>query len=566
MALILLSWLYVFFTSIAVGIGFSKLFRIQSLTIVNAGILGLFGVTVLASSWAIFGPINIGFHIFLLITSMVLGFYFKADFKEIIKSFRIQLTSFSVLIKALLSFSSVLILAQSATLPFIVDNETYYIQTIKWLNEFGFVPGLANLHLFLGQTSGWHITQSVYSFSFRYDSFNDLNGYVFLLCNFWVFQKLHSYFTNGKRLDLVFGLLPLTYVFMFQFVSAPSPDLPVYLIGFIVFSIYLDSQKENVLEKFNLLTVLVLFAVYIKITAVVLLVLPFILLIKNIGVLRSQLVPIRLLGGLVLFLFAIKNIILTGYPFYPLTVLPYSGADYVVPLEIINYFFGGEMMHSFYMGFGTFEKASFLDFLKQYFLHNGIDSIIGLTTAFLLLISPFLISKYYPKQRIRDVYFVFIALLILLALSSPQYRFYVYFTIFFGLIFLSILITKEKLIMGLLSLSLLLVAVLVFVPMSFSVLTQNKLLAENNPFQLESVIHPKPNTKEKLDFNEDSKGNLNYFSPVNVELFWITGNGNLPCVNKEQLDYFETNFHVIPQLRGQTLSEGFYAKKTKTND
>ncbi|NNT72880.1 hypothetical protein HKT18_11690 [Flavobacterium sp. IMCC34852] len=566
MALILISWLYVFFTSITLGIGFAKFFQIRSFSIVITGILGLFGVTLLASSWAIFGPINIAFHTFLLITSMVLGFYFKADLNEIIKSTRTQFSDFSVLVKVLLSFSSVLILAQSATLPFIADNETYYLQTIKWLNEYGFVPGLANLHLFLGQTSGWHITQSVYSFSFLYDNFNDLNGYLLLVVNFWAIQKLHSYFTHGNRLDLVFGLLPLTYVFLFQFVSAPSPDLPVYLIGFIVFSIYLDSQKENVLEKFNLLTVLVLFAVYIKITAVVLLVLPFILLIKNRSVLRSQLVQIRLLGGLVLFLFVIKNSILTGYPFYPLTVLPYSGANYVVPLEIINYFFGGEMMHSFYMGFGSFEKASFLDFLKQYFLHNGIDSIIGLTTVFLLLISPFIISKYYPKQKIRDVYFAFIALLILLTFSSPQYRFYVYFTIFFGLIFLSIIVTKKKLIMGLLSLSLLLVAVLIFVPMSFSALTQNKLLAENSTFQIKNVIHPKPNTKEKLGYNKVSKENLNYYSPTKTDLFWITGNGTLPCVNQEQLEYFETHFHVIPQLRGKILSEGFYAKKTKAND
>jgi hypothetical protein len=127
-------------------------------------------------------------------------------------------------------------------------------------------------------------------------------------------------------------------------------------------------------------------------------------------------------------------------------------------------------------------------------------------------------------------------------------------------------LTNKKLIVGLLGLNLLFVSVLVFVPMSFSALTQNKLLAKNSTFQVENVIHPKPNTKEKLDFNKVSKGNLNYYSPINTELFWITGNGNLPCVNQKQLDYFETNFHVISQLRGKTLSEGFYAQKTKAND
>ena len=55
-----------------------------------------------------------------------------------------EIKSFSFPIKILLAFSSFLILAQSATLPFIIDNESYYIQTIKWLNEYGFVKGLAN--------------------------------------------------------------------------------------------------------------------------------------------------------------------------------------------------------------------------------------------------------------------------------------------------------------------------------------------------------------------------------------------------------------------------------------
>lgn len=566
MVLILLSWLYTFFTSITLGIGFARLFQVKSLNVVITCILGLFGVTLLAGSWAIFGPISIEFHVFLLGTSIGLGYYYKTNLKAIVVNTFIQLSSFSLVTKVLLAFSSLLILGQSATLPFIIDNETYYIQTIQWLNEYGFVPGLANLHLFLGQTSGWHITQSVYSFSFLYDGFNDLNGYLLLMANFWAFQKLHSYFTNGNRLDLTFGLLPLTYVFLFQFVSAPSPDLPVYLIAMLVFSMYLKPTQDEALEKFNLTTILVLFAIYIKITAVVLLVLPFLLLTKHFIHFKNQLVPIRLLGGLVLFLFAIKNIMLTGYPLYPLPFFPYSSADYVVPMDIMSYFFGQEMMHSFYMGFGTFERASFFDLIKQYFLHSGIDSIMGLATLFLLIISPFIISKYYPKQKLHNIYYVFITLLILLIFSSPQYRFYIYFTIFFGLVFLSVLFTQKKLILGILSLSFIVVGIFVFVPISFRALTHNKLLENNSTLHFENIIYPQPNTKEKHDYTKIIKGNLEYQSPSKAKLFWITGNGNLPCVNEEQLDYFETHFHVVPQVRGKTLGEGFYAQKTKNHD
>jgi hypothetical protein len=148
-------------------------------------------------------------------------------------------------------------------------------------------------------------------------------------------------------------------------------------------------------------------------------------------------------------------------------------------------------------------------------------------------------------------------------MSSPQYRFYVYFTIFFGLLVVALLLSKEKIILSVLGLSCLGCAVLVLVPMSFDSLTNNTMLMQNNAFEAENLIFPKPNSKSNIAYTTETKGNLNYNTPQNTELFWITGNGALPTVSKAQLDYFETYFHVIPQLRGQTLSHGFSAQKVK---
>lgn len=561
MVLILLSWLYVFVTASSLGISFSKLLGIPLRNITFTSVLGLFAVTLLASIWAIFGSINLSFAIFLTAISLFSLYSFRSDWHSLWITTVESIQSFSLPLKLLFLLTSILILAQSATAPFVIDNETYYVQTIKWLNEYGFVPGLANLHLFFGQTSGWHIAQSAYSLSFVYDKFNDLNGFLFLILNLWSFQQLHSYSVSQNKIDLTFGLLPLSYLFLFQFVNAPSPDLAVYNIAFLAFFIY--TSADNPTEKLKLLSVLLLFATYIKITAFVLLLLPIIVWIKHYKQINNQLIAIRLLAGLVLFLFVIKNSILTGYPLYPLTFLPYSDADYMVPKDILSYFFSHDMMHSFYLPFGTFEQASWLDILKHYFWLNGIDSLIGITTIVLLIITPFILKKYYPKQGLTPIYWVFIVLLVLLMLSSPQYRFYVYFTIFFGLLLLAALLSKEKIILSLLGLSCLGCAVLVLVPMSFGSLTNNTMLMQNNTFEAENLIFPKPNSKSNIAYTTETKGNLNYNTPQNTELFWITGNGALPTVSKVQLDYFQTYFHVIPQRRGQTLSEGFKAQKVK---
>ena len=564
MVFILLSWLYIFVTTASIGMSFSKLLGIPLRSITITTVLGLFAVTLLASLWAIFGPINLGFAVFLSTISLISGYYFRVDWSLLWKTTTESFSAFSLPLKSLFALSSILILAQSATSPFIVDNETYYIQTIKWLNEYGLVPGLANLHLFFGQTSGWHIAQSAYSLSFLYDNFNDLNGFLLLILNLWSFQQLHSYSASQNKIDLAFGLLPLSYVFLFQFINAPSPDLAVYALAFLAFFIY--TSKKNAAEKLKLLSALLLFAVYIKITAVVLLLLPIIIWVKHFKQINNQLIAIRLLGVLVLFLFVIKNSILTGYPLYPLTFLPYSDADYVVPKDILSYFFSSDMMHSFYLPFGTFDKASLLDISKHYFWLNGMDSIIGCSTVTLLVIIPFVISKYYSKQGLRDVYLIFVLLLILLVFSSPQYRFYVYFTIFFGLLLVAVWVSKEKVILGLIGLSLLGCMVVLLIPMTFSSITNNQILGNNSTLTTENLIFPKPNHKNNLTYAQENKGNLTYNSPQKTTLFWITGNGQLPTVNKEQLNYFETYFHVIPQKRGETLGDGFKAQKVTLND
>jgi len=560
MTLILLSWLYILLTAIALGIGFIKLFRLQVTDIVMTSILGLFSITIFASIFALFGPINLVFNSILFVFSFVIINNNKAEFFAIFRQVKKQFIDFSFPIKILLIISSILILAQSATLPFIIDNETYYIQTIKWLNEYGFVPGIANLHLFFGQTSGWHIAQSVYSFSFLYDRFNDLNGLCLLLGNYWAFQKLHSYFTTNYRLDLVFGLLPLTYVFLFQFISAPSPDFPVYVFGIILFSLYLEREDLIVISAISV------FLVYIKITAVVLLLLPLLLLLKNYKVLKNKLVSFSIIGGVTLVIMLLKNSILTGYPLFPLTFIALPEINFGVPKEIMTFFFSQDMMNSFYMPFGTFENTSITDILKKYFFSNGIDSIIGITTVVMVIISPFVIFKKYKKQNFWSIYFIYIILLALLAYSSPQYRFYVYFTLFFALLLLASFLYNKKVILGLLSISIILVAILVFIPMSFSKLTDNKSLATSNTFHLKNCLIPEPNTRENQKYLSLLIGNMKYSSPNKPIFFWITGNGNLPCVNEEQLNYFETNFFVIPQMRGANLGDGFCSQKIIPNE
>ncbi len=564
MILILLSWLYIYFTAIIFGIAFSKIMRLQQFEFVLIPIYGLFSLTLVATVWAFLGPINLFFHLFLCIASLLLWYKNKETTSSFFKGTFNQVKSFSFTVTILFIISSLLILAQSATLPFIIDNESYYIQTIKWLNEYGFVKGLANLHLFLGQTSGWHITQSIYSFSFIYDRFNDLNGFCLLLLNFFAFQKLNNYFTEGNKIDLVFGLMPLSYVFLFQFISAPSPDLPVYVLAFIIFSVYLE--KEHPENRFITISILALFSVFIKITAVILLLFPLLLILKHLLILKKQFLQVLFLGSFVLVLFISKNAVLTGYPLFPLLCFRIDAFDYTVPSSIIDYFFSKSMLHSFYIPYKLFDKMSAIEMIKYYFLSNGISGYIGMASLFLILVTPIVIIKKRLSKSFWAIYLAFVALIILLSLSSPQYRFFIYFSIFFMLVLFSMFISKPQIIIRLMAINLVVIVIILTLPMSFENLTQNKFLTDNNTFHFKNILIPEPNSKWNNEYKKTSIGNMHYHSPTDTSFFWVTGNGHLPCINSIQLDYFHNGFLYIPQQRSIDLSHGFYSQKVSGNE
>jgi hypothetical protein len=565
MIAILLSWIYIFFTAINFGLFFSKRLKINTVELVFTTILGLFTVTLCASIWAFWLPIAIEFHCALLLSSTLLCFRNKTELQLLFVETRNQIKSFKNTIKWLFLFFSIVILALCTSKPYIIDNETYYLQTIKWLNEYGLVKGLANLDLFFGQTSGWHITQSVYNLSFLYDSFNDLNGFLFLFFNLFVFTKINNYLITGKKTELLFGLTSITYLFLFQFISAPSPDLAIYIFGFLLFYNFISIDQFNTTESFIKIAILALFASYCKVTASLLLLFPIACYILYYKAIHKNLVPLKIVGTTTLLLFIFKNSTLTGYPLFPIQYAPFPNLNYKIPKEIMDFFFSRDMMNDFYIPYNPQKQISLFFRAKQYFWNNGIDSIIGIATAITIAVSPYFIMKSKQKIQLWLIYFCFITLLTLLYFSSPQYRFYVYFTLFFGILGLAHFLKKSKTILILLIANAMFIAILLPASLFFEKTTPKNIFILRTSFHLKNVWLPEPITNDQLQFKGDSRGNLKFNTPIGTK-FWINGNGNLPAVNEEQLLYFETNFHYMPQQRSHNLGDGFYAQKVTGHD
>lgn len=565
MILIAISWIYILFSTINFGLLFNKTIQQKNTNLVITSILGLFSITILASIWAIFGRINIEFHSFLLLLNGILFFIFKTEILSIYTSFISDFKLLTVSLKSFLIIITILIIAQCATKPFIVDNESYYIQTIKWLNEYGFVKGLANLHIFFAQSSGWHIAQSAFSFSFLYKNFNDLSGFCLLLGNIFSVFKLNTYFKSNKKAHLILAFPLLLNVLLFKFISSPSPDIPTYIFTFIIFY-YLIIEQKNVVHNFYIITILSLFIFYCKITSVVLLFLPLYILITNFKELIPKIKPIIILSFLVLSLFIIKNTILIGIQFYPIYNHQFLNLNYAVPNDLIEFMFYGTRIDGFYITENNFQTLSYMAIVKKWFFNSLIDSVFNLLTIITLLVSPFFIYNFYNKKSYWIIYIISIIQMIFMFLSSPQYRYFIHFIFFLDFMILAVFIKNKKMIVVSIYSVLLLSAVVLFIPLKINKLTTNKLMNSNTTFNINNIVFPYSNSKLNATFYKEKLGDLNYNSINDDYFIWATGNGNLPCINKYQLEFINKNYHYIPQLQTSNLKDGFYSKKTNSNE
>lgn len=562
MVLIVLSWVYVFISASLFGTLANRIFNIKNGLVITQ-FLGFFLIALLASSFAIFSNIGSLFHGLLFSINLGIAVYYRRALIQEIKAWKVGLKQYSTFIKIVFFVISFLIIAKCATRPYVIDNESYYLQTIKWLNEYGFVKGLANLHFFFGQTSGWHVLQSVFNFDFLYGSFNDLSGYCLWLGNLFALQQLNVYFKNKKPLTgyLIFGLFPLANVLYFQFINAPSPDIPVVIISFVIFWLLIKEKGKPSRSAFISICLLCFFTLYIKVSTVFLALIPLVLFIQNYKRYKKALLPIGLFGFFTFVLLIAKNQILTGYPLYPLEYLQVVKTDYALPEEIQTFFYRKNKAFAYYISFDQYEGLSVMERFLTWFQMSKLHGFFNKLIVVLMLVIPFLIQKFKTRKTLYFIYALAVFQLVVLFLTSPQYRFFFVFVLFFINIIITVIFGKKWLIKTFLITSVVVSAIPLFFQIDLNAFTTNRFAMSLNTFKPSYFITPHNNSKYTYKYETSKEGNLNYNSPIPNDFFWITGDGPLPAVNTDQIEYFKKKLGIVPQLRTGDLKDGFYSKK-----
>jgi hypothetical protein len=128
------------------------------------------------------------------------------------------------------------ITAQQRTL---YDTGLYHAQVIRWLSQFGTVPGLALIHKRFGFASSWFALAAPFDEGvFQGRVIAVLGGYAFLLAGVHVSLAIARLWQGRDRLDdwfiLIAGCFCLPFVVVQSMVASTSPNLPIVLLTVVV--------------------------------------------------------------------------------------------------------------------------------------------------------------------------------------------------------------------------------------------------------------------------------------------------------------------------------------------
>lgn len=299
-------------------------------------ILGLCFLTVYAELFSLFYKVGAVASAVLFVVNLVIFLLLK---KEITAFVMKCLSAPKIWYKiVVLMLCTGLILMISSTAVHHYDTYLYHAQSIRWIEEYGIVPGVGNLHNRLAYNSAVFSLQALFSLEFLIGrSLHSVNGFIvvlmlgYALCTMKIFREKRVFASDFLRLLLIAFLLNEQNC---EAISSPGSDiLALGLVAYIVSkwtSYWEDGEREN--APYVMLSLLGVYAVSVKLSAamvVLLTLMPAVSLIRNKK--WMQIIAYISLGLIIIIPFLIRNVIISGYLVYPYPELDLFNVDWKMP-------------------------------------------------------------------------------------------------------------------------------------------------------------------------------------------------------------------------------------------
>ena len=338
-----LIWIYIIITSYVCGVAVLSLLGQEQEGMsshISTCILAGVGVIIVYSQIiSLVTKVGLTANIILVLATVVFSICFKNEIMSGLRSVRIW-TDWK---KALATIILFLLFAYGTSHGYMhYDSDLYHAQSIHWIEDYGVVTGLGNVHSRLAYNSSAFCFTALFSMSFLLgQSYHVCAGFlcfmVSILC-MDLFKKgeiLKPSISNFVRVVALYYLLMI-----FDEMVSPASDYFMVLLLIVVVLGYADLFERKVKDAFPyaILSLMALVVLTVKISGaliVLIAVYPLYLLIKDKDI--HSIVKYIVAGIITVVPFIGRNIILSGYLVYPVTAVDIFNMPYKIPVGMAEY-------------------------------------------------------------------------------------------------------------------------------------------------------------------------------------------------------------------------------------
>jgi hypothetical protein len=316
-------------------------------SVVHFFITGLICLTVIGEWVVLFGPVNLITLLFLFILVILISFRRKTSMRIAFQKLHSCIRVDRLFLFSLFCFVVMIVILNEGP-SLMDDSDSYHIQMIKWIQQFGSVPGIANLHLRFGLNSAWFTAVGLFSFPVSgMNTYYQLNGLLAFWFCYYILEKIFAFRQDGSAQDYSrasFGLAVILIICVLNWPiirqTAGSANYD-FISAFLIIVLFVDlfESAETPLIEWLIWPVYLFTVRMINAPLVLLSLFPVVYAVKK-GIYKTA-VTYTFITSLIVIPFIIRNLILSGYAFFPLYQLDWFSFDWKADksglIDISNY-------------------------------------------------------------------------------------------------------------------------------------------------------------------------------------------------------------------------------------
>ncbi len=418
MVTVILIWLYVLVTTYLAGFFvLNAITSLSSMAIKKAKgqnkkysihfqesyiVAGIVATTVFAQILSLFNGVGLLANASLVLFDVIVAFYYREEIVENLMIMRHVLRAKNDWIWYFLVF---VIMAYGTSHGIMhYDSDLYHAQAIRWIEEYGIVKGLGNLHVRLAYNSAAFALSALYSFAFvGKQSFHVMAGFFALLLAWQcldiktIVRRKHIVISDFARIAAMYYLFTI-----YDEMVAPASDYFLSTLVFYIIICWLDLyvRHEKHYVPYILLALLGIYSVTIKLSAapmVLLSVIPIYKLFKDRTKEKIKAFGISiLLSSMITVPFFIRNLIISGWILYPVTFLDFFHCQWKIPKGIAEY--DSVEIRTFGRGYNDVEaymNVPFSEWVPNWFSNLGLFNKVLVVASIIAIIFYALLVIYF---------------------------------------------------------------------------------------------------------------------------------------------------------------------------